>query len=85
MVNPNTNRTYAVIIPADSTKNEQGLRAALVGLAATTQTLVEEERESLFSLAKENLVFCPGCICPGQYPGGQFSGTDAGGGKLYGQ
>lgn len=57
MANPNDNRIDAVISAADLDKIVAGFKLVLEGLATTTKTLVQEERDSLFSLAEENLVF----------------------------
>ena len=57
MANPNDNRTDAVISNADLVLIADGFTNVLKGLEPYTHTLVQEERDSLFSLAEENLVF----------------------------
>src|SRR2546423_13730293 len=57
MANPNSNRIDSVVSASDMTAIEAGFTAAKNKLATYTQALTEHERESLFSLEEENLVF----------------------------
>jgi hypothetical protein len=57
MANPNENRINTVIAPADVTAIDNGFTGINTALDAYMETLTEDERSSLFSVAEENEVF----------------------------
>jgi len=66
MANPNENRINTVIAPADVTTIDTGFTGINTALDATAQTLTEDERNSLFSVAEENEVFADDALQQGQ-------------------
>jgi hypothetical protein len=57
MSNPQSNRTDVTVSALDMTAIQGGFTTVNTKMATYVQGLTEQERESLFSLAEENLVF----------------------------
>jgi hypothetical protein len=62
MANPQSNRTDITIIPADMTTITTGFGTINTTLSNYIQALTEGERESLFGMKEENLVFAGDAI-----------------------
>jgi hypothetical protein len=62
MANPQSNRTDITVTPADMTTITTGFGSINTALATYTQALTEGERESLFGMKEENLVFAGDAI-----------------------